>query len=315
MAYMHVDAPSFVGTVSFVSLAAVLLASGLAKLVAPPSPESAHNNRTKVQAITESPAFAVGEILAGFALIAGGNRHVIALVASAAALLAVGGVIHAIVSGKPCQCFGSLTPRSVHTMMAVQGVTALSATMVLLTGSGGRALMGYANIIAVVPAVVLLLRAKRLRRGPSAPAGQNGVAFAARNLPGELVLGLATTGSSLTVREIAKEGEPLFVVGVHSKCEACKSLLPDIYALARGFAGQFPVVVIADEDHYLTTDPVAPTFFALVDRKQELARALQVDGMPYAVLVNGSGLKLMSPPAQGTGGVRLLFAIMLNARL
>lgn len=53
----------------------------------------------------------------------------------------------------------------------------------------------------------------------------------------------------------------------------------------------------------------------LVDEREQLAMKFNVDGRPFALVINGATLTPIAPPSLGDNAVRILFAVTLNARL
>ncbi|MDP1696962.1 MAG: hypothetical protein Q8L45_04115 [Xanthomonadaceae bacterium] len=319
-ATIEVTTLAAIGMLGSAMLLAILLSSSLAKLISLPTRVVNSVIRNTPEDWAESTEFAVTELFAALVLATATGTLAAALVALAALPMVVIGLTRNLVTGKPCNCFGAVTPKSKLTMgiiqiatLAAAGATVLSSRASIEIGLAVAAMLAGA---AVVPVVAWRVKRNQLNQiRPVTTSKSQGQAPSLRHLPPDLVLGNAKDGRTVTVGQVIREGHPLFIVGVNSKCNACKKLVPDIYAFAKGFASQFPIIIVADEQGYLPPGEAIDTFYRLVDTQQRFMFDQRIDGMPYAVLVNGSTGKTMSPPAQGEAGVRSLFAIMLNARL
>jgi hypothetical protein len=243
--------------------------------------------------------------------------------------LAAGGVAAMVVAGialrrqrknASCRCFGALTPQNPRWLLLLEAGLFVLAAAVAVSGLHFRfalpqvALQLLGSLATVALAVAVTLKAAPAAVPVNKPAPPRPAATPLPVLDADTVLGRKQSGDVVALGTLAKPDSPVFVVGVHSKCKTCKRLLPDLLGFARGFGDQFPIVLVANEADYVPDDGAAAQL-VLVDEEESLARQFNLDGRPFAVLINGSTLQPMAPPSMGDNAVRMLFAVMLNARL
>jgi hypothetical protein len=206
-----------------------------------------------------------------------------------------------------CMCFGGASKLSVSSSHAIHAIGLACCFILFIEAeySGVPQFVQYLVFIAYVSGLFAFLNV--INRKPKAPE----LPKTLPTLEPEFAVGVDTKGTQWKLRELVQAGRPLFIVGVHSKCKVCKSLIPDIKSFATGFSDQFPIVMVSDISGYLETS--LASFKLLFDSEQMLYRTLSTNSYPFAIIVNDDG-RVMSYPARGDQGVRSLFAIMLGAR-
>ena len=314
----------FVFRLAALAVGFIVAAAGAAKLASPSRLriEDAPAVWAPLLRASHSTAFAVIELLIALLLPLVEHHVALALCYGAIALLALGGLfVQFALPSYDCKCFGVLTPKrkgSIQLAHAALFVLALSVA-IRESISPPLALVVPWQMVAVLATAIAAVWSSiaAARRGSTqrpAPIARPVPSLPAiEPLAPSFDLGHDLGGTMVTLGSLAKADAPVFIVGVHSACKTCKALLPDIERFARGFADQFPIVVIADKLGYGSAGGAA--FIMLVDEREQLAMKFNVDGRPFALVINGATLTPIAPPSLGDNAVRILFAVTLNARL
>lgn len=286
--------------------------AGVSKLLFPsPKPEAMDS---LLQRIAQHELFALAQLFGGIALFAGCPSGVEQSLIGALVLVVLLGMINAVARGESCNCFGSLSAKSlrwsllIDAMFLVSGISVLSAPY-FLTPEHMPWLWQLTTIIItfVITAAVIQHKRKALKDELNKKR-----AFSPASLDGEKILGTAADISQIKLKQIAREGQPIFLVGISSRCDRCRKLMGDLVRLARAFTDQVSVVVISDSETHRSKYQ-DDSFTLLVDPERNFATSLGIESVPFAILANAN-LTQMAPPCLGANPVRSLFAIMLNAR-
>ena len=271
---------------------------------------------------SQSPTFAILEFSIGivFCLIPWAYVRVF-FAMCITVMVTLGIVVRRKRNNAACMCFGSLTPKNPRTLFVLELFLLVGAAIVAVLGTISPRPAAVPTWVAWSLAALtsvgvgFLIRSGKVKNTdvPTQRPKTSAPSTPSSELQNELVLGKDQEGKSISFGEVVPQRGPLFIVGVHSACKMCKSLIPDLIGFAKGFGEQFPIVLIANEAGYAVTDSTA-RIQVLVDEAEVLARALQLDSRPFALLINGETGKIMAAPSLGNDGVRRLFAVMLNAR-
>ena len=312
---MEVLIYQFVGQVLF----ACFWISGSSKLAA--RPRVNQGAKTRIDRMTDSVAFNALQLIVALIMIAPVDAlvRVIADVIGAATV-AAGLILHFATPARSCRCFGDYTPKNPKVMLAIQFLMMIGLVMHLLLGGKGR-LDG--SVYSWLPGVLsvlltpLFVSPTRVPGGGQLPAQSPSAGGskpkAVDNLEPGLRIGLDVAGGTVTLADLAKTDQPLFIVGLHSHCDGCRTLVPDYCAFAKAFGHEFPIVAVADNREFV---PDTPGLVKVVDESGTFQNAIGADAAPWAVLVNGADLRRAAAPlAVGPNRVRMLFAATLNARV
>lgn len=302
----------------------LLLLAGASKLVAKRIDESPPSG--KVWAVffrlSQTPAFAVVELSVGLLFCLIPSTHVRAVLAACVAVMVVIGiVVRKKRNNAACMCFGSLTPKNPATFLALELFLMALAIGVAVIGVcfpdhvSLSQWVAWPSVAMASLTVALLIRSENLKDAATLakavkPTASPATAF---DLPSDLALGRNLAGKTITFGDVVPPSGPLFIVGVHTACKMCKSLIPDLIGFAKGFGEKIPMLLISNEPGYVVVDHTLP-IHVLVDENEVIARGFHIDSRPFALLINGETGKVMAPPSLGNDGIRRLFAVMLNAR-
>lgn len=234
------------------------------------------------------------------------------IAALAALLIFAAGAVYSISTKRSCPCFGASADTPLRKSLLIQFAGMVAVIPILLTQTSTTDPSRYAIFAAFA---VAFGAAAVIYSGyqPIEPTAQR-TNRPIISIPSNQLIGYGQDATPVFVKDVLISGKPTFICAVHSKCPACKSLLPDVLNLAVGFAHQFPIIVLSEEANYFTCLDIPTSLITLSDPDQALGRFLKPDALPYALLLNGTDGRTMAPPALGDGGVRMLFAILLNAR-
>lgn len=122
-------------------------------------------------------------------------------------------------------------------------------------------------------------------------------------------IGFDARGNSVHLRDIISTRKALFLLNLSENCEHCLALLPDIKNLAKGFSHSVTIVVIKQER---TLSEAHAPYLTLFDPDRNIYSAIKAQGSPFALLLDSTTLKQLSPAAFGSDKVRILFALALN---
>jgi hypothetical protein len=306
-----------------IAVGLILAVAGSAKLASPTKPplEGVPAAWVPLLSASHSRAFASFELFIALLLPMADRPVALILCHGGIALLAMIGLLSQFaLAGYDCKCFGVLTPKRKGSIQLAHAVLFFLAISVALRAGLSPPtplvewqLAGmFATAATAIWASVTVAR-RSIAERMVAPVRTVQAHRSPDPLPPAFELGLDRDGDTVTLGSLAKPNSPVFIVGVHSACKACKTLLPDIESFARGFADQFPIVVIADKDEMGYAQSSLANL--LVDEKERLATQFHIDGRPFALVINGGTMAPIAPPSLGDNAVRMLFAVMLNARL
>jgi thiol-disulfide isomerase/thioredoxin len=293
-----------------------LLFAGLSKLVYPKKVEVKAG--TKVHALQQamqSQNFAIVQIYTAFALWAVENSLVRLALASMVLALVIGGIaVRKLLGQSSCDCYGELTPKSPTVLWIVDSIFVLCALLVAQGTHSFQAPNAAVQLmIMLISCLLLICLFAQAARAAKAKASSQKAAAAPKQLSGQTELGWNPAGQLVTLSQIAEPNKPFFVVGVSSRCEKCKKLVPDIAKLANAFGKEFPIAVICNDDSYLIANLGSAAHF-FIDQDRRFASNFEIETAPFGVLINGSNLSVMAPPSHGQNAIRTLFSVLLNAR-
>lgn len=307
-------------------VAAFLFAlSGVAKLsdLSQGQLKEGDSDKLRLLELSRSPLFLIVEYSVAILLPSLSEGAVKTSVLFLLALISlIGLVFHLRTRNTECRCFGALTPKNTGALLAIHFLlTLLLATLVWISLFPAAAEIGpfvraSSSLVVAIFAAVAGLYGQKRRSVATSPISMHASTAAPEQMPSipvDFQLGIDSLSETVQLGRLVKDQRPMFIVGIHAACQECKKLAPDIVGFAKGFGDQFPIVVIANvAGHAPTTDS---RLISLMDMDERLAKLLKVDARPFAVLINGSTLRLMAPPSMGANAVRSLFAITLNTRI
>ncbi len=117
-------------------------------------------------------------------------------------------------------------------------------------------------------------------------------------------------GRALQLHEVAIPGKPLLLIYLSVGCKHCEILIPDINGFVRGFAQEFPIIVISNSSAIGLREPAT----VVIDIEERFFNQIGAVAKPFGLVLNGTSLKVASPVAYGPNKIRALFLLVLNAR-
>lgn len=276
--------------------------------------------RRKIYQIAHSRLFPFVEIFMAVCVLHV-QSIILGLICVGLALIVVGGIIlERIFKTTTCKCFGSLTPKSARGLLVLR-VLMLIAIAVVLAFSNYLSINEYAPPLVLFYVMLSLVALYLLRIvldtiSPANPRQDlNQKPATSEGKPQTLELERNTflgtlDGREIHLQDIAISGKLLLLLYLSADCKHCEALLPDIGGFIRGFASEFPIVVLSDSGTIALSQPAV----IAIDSEKQFFNKIQAQGSPFGLVVHGTTLKVVSPIAYGPNKVRALFSMVLNSR-
>ncbi len=298
------------------TLALILIIAGIRKTLDFRAKKSSASQTAFVRLLTKtssSRSIIILELVLGLAVLY--THNLTFLIVTSFCLFLLNGFIRLLslfYKGFSCNCFGNQSNDS-WLIKGIIFLTLLSITIVFFYTPDD--LVRNTILELAVSSLLLLLSflyfIKRLKIKKTATLGENSENFLPHTIS-DRVIGISN-GTRVKLSDYIHSNNPLFVVGVNSNCNECKSLLPDLVGFSKGFGEEITFVLVTDSISY-TQHMEDPNLNIVLDEKHLFLNSLQGAAMPYALLLHSDKLEQKAPLTFGASSIRYLFTAILNAK-
>lgn len=276
-------------------------ASALAKII-----QSADSNDHYAK-WTHSRWFVAAQLGMALILLAPLPSYLQAAAGIGAAMIALGGyVVRALNKNKPCDCFGSLTPRRGVVLLGVNLMAVTAAAYLTWRSVNGwqSHMNGYVLAVAVLVIVVAGLKLKYDKYARDYFIPKYAASETPHTLNGDFCLGDEEGRGECVVADIVEPEMATVLVVVSASCEACHQVYADVCSFVSIADPRIRTVVVSNNQAAFQDDCNKPLRH-VVDRQAKIAEFLKVEGTPFAVIIDDQ-FSLVAPPSIGRDKIRAL---------